>query len=136
MSAPLKIMLLDDLARVFPVFTIRYDELNFVAVCAQSFKVGPMVARFLARRRAFYIQNNLRALVHLFCRKITARLNQNLVAFVAQPLDKLESLTLRQRVAARDLNESAPHCSHALQHFFDLYMLAARESVFAVAPDA
>ena len=135
-SAGLQVVICNHLFRVVPVAFIRDYELHFVAIDAQAFEVGPIVARLFAGSGALDVENHFGARVEACGRNVAAGLDQHFEAFITQPLDKGECLFLRQRFAAGYFDEVAAEGVNLGHHCVDRHVLAARESVLAVAPDA
>src|ERR1044071_3627805 len=102
----------------------------------QMLEVLPAILVAFARAGTLDVENDLRARIDRRDVDRSRRLDQHFESVIAEPLDQLERFRLRQRLAARHLDELAAVALHAIEHFVDRHPLATSERVLRVAPHA
>src|SRR4029079_17894035 len=101
-----------------------------------TIEVGPVVSRFLARGGTLDVENHFRARVETCCRNVTAGFDEHLETFLAQAGNQIEAGFLCEWFAAGYFDQVDAKRAHLVHHGLDRDVLAARERVLAVAPDA
>src|ERR1051325_6690013 len=130
-----EVALFDDAAGPIVVVAIGDHELDLV-VRAEDVEVLPAVLFYLARAGALEVEDDLRARVDGADVDRPRGLDQHFVAVVAETLDQLERLRLRERLAPPHLDQVAAVAAHAAEHLVDRHPLAAGERGLGVAPAA
>ena len=101
---------------------------------AKLVDVRPAILLHFARAGTFDVEDDLRSVVDRSDVDRSRCLDQHFVAVVAESLDQIERLALRERLAAGDFDELASVRLDARHHVVDRHLLATGECVFGIAP--
>lgn len=129
-------MLLNDLFCKFPISEVGDDEFYLIPVRPKSVEIWPMISFRFAGRGTLYIKDQGGPSVNAFCRDKTASLDQHLVTAIAKRGDEWKYSLLGKRFTARNLDQATAKSVERGNYLLKRHPLAAREGIFAVAPDA